>query len=58
MVPSQCGGKEVNGGVVIATAGAIDRPSVGKLIFRVHYKTHGGSDVAWSYRVNLDLQPR
>jgi len=57
VTPPQCGTKKVNGGVVIATAGNIEHPYSGKLIFRIHYKTFGGADIVWSYRLDLNLEP-
>lgn len=55
--PPQCGSKKVKGGAVIATASKIERPYSGKLIYRIHYKTLGGSDVVWSHRLDLNLEP-
>jgi hypothetical protein len=57
VTPPQCGAKKVDGGVVIATAGNIEHPHSGKLIYRIHYKTFGGADIVWSYRLDVNLEP-
>src|SRR3954468_15898717 len=45
VTPPRCGVKKVNGGAVIATAGDVEHPYSGKLIYRIHYKTRGGADI-------------